>query len=822
MVYTKGAGIARSRGKGMDQEEQKRLEQASIAAHQIQAPISTLQTILRTLLGGFAGELTPKQKKILEAANRKAGDAMETVRGLLALSEAVRTAPHEATDAAAAVRKAQGRYARVASERGIELAVEMEVEEAHVTAEPAALTEAVTALVDNALKYTPEGGRVRVRLSVRASQSGTDVRLEVADSGIGIPEAEQPNLFRPFFRASNARKMVPGGTGLGLPFVQAVVAAAGGEIAVDRGPLGGAQFTLTMPWVPAPENAGAAAARQEPTMRVVVVGGVAAGPKVASKIMRLQPDAEVTIVEKGRVLSYAGCGLPYYIAGIVKDQRALASAPDGAVRGPEYFERVKNVRVMNRTEALDIDRARRTVRVRDLVSGHVSHLPYDKLVLATGAVPVLPHVPGVHLRNVFTLHGLENAEGIRANLAEGRAKDVTIVGGGLIGVEMTESLVSAGCRVTLVEMMPQVLTFLDWEMAELVRRHFESKGVRVMVGTRVLGFEGDDSVHRVLTDQGVLNTDMVILGVGVRPNVELARRAGLEIGPTGAVKVDDHMRTSDPDVYAAGDCVECADLLTGEPAYMPLGSTASKQGRVAAVNICGGDDAFGGVTSTTVCRVFDYTVARAGLSERQARERDVDVVCAVVPAIDRAHFMPAANLVVLKVVVDRAGARLLGVQAVGPGEAAKRCDVAVAAMTARMTVHQIANLDLCYAPPYSQAMDNLHTACNVARNKLAGHLVGLSPMQVKAKRDAGEDFILLDVRTHDEYEEGRIEGCLHVPLSTLRARLGEVPHDKEIVCVCRFGLRSYEASVILRGRGFPDVKIMDGGLHMWPYELIGG
>jgi NADPH-dependent 2,4-dienoyl-CoA reductase/sulfur reductase-like enzyme/rhodanese-related sulfurtransferase len=553
-------------------------------------------------------------------------------------------------------------------------------------------------------------------------------------------------------------------------------------------------------------------------MRVVIVGGVAAGPKVASKVIRLCPDADVTLVEKGKLLSYAGCGLPYYVSGVVKDQKELMSTPVGVARDPVFFQNVKNVRAMNQTEAVEIDRQGKRVRVRDRVSDEGAWLPYDKLVLATGATPVVPPIPGVEQEGVFRLHGVHDAEGIREALAEHKARDVAIVGGGLIGVEATEALAEHGCRVTIVEMLPQILNMLDWEVARLVERHLESHGVKVRTGTKVTAIEGEGRVERIATDGGTWPADMVILAIGVRPNVGLAKAAGLEIGQTGGIAVSDRMQTSDPDIYAAGDCVQMHDLLTGKPCYVPLGSTANKQGRVVAVNVCGGDDRFPGVVGSTVCKVFDYCVARSGLTETKARDLGYDVVTALAPAPDKAHFMPEAKPLFLKLVADAGTRRLLGAQAAGPGDGSKRIDVAAMAISAGMTVDQVANADLSYAPPYAPAMDNIITAANVARNKLDGHMVGISPMAVRRMQEDGADFVLLDVRSPGEYEQVRLPGSVLIPLGALRGRLDEVPRDKPIVAFCKISLRGYEAALILKHAGFEDVRVMDGGIAMWPYE----
>jgi len=305
----------------------------------------------------------------------------------------------------------------------------------------------------------------------------------------------------------------------------------------------------------------------------------------------------------------------------------------------------------------------------------------------------------------------------------------------------------------------------------------------------------------------------------VRPNSALARQAGLAIGESsGAIRVDDHMRTSDPDIYAAGDCVECTDRLTGRPCFVPLGSTANKQGRVAAVNICGGNEKFPGVLGSTVCKVFDYCVARTGLTEASARSMGYEVVTAMGPGPDKAHYMPQSKSLLMKLVADARTRKLLGVQATGPGDGAKRIDVAATAITAGMTLDDAANLDLSYAPPYAPAMDNLITVANIARNKLDGFMTGISAEEVHKKLQKGEDFFFLDVRSPQEYQEVRLPKSTLIPLGALRKRLADVPRDRQIIAFCKISLRGYEASLILKGAGFSNVMVLDGGVAMWPYE----
>jgi len=545
---------------------------------------------------------------------------------------------------------------------------------------------------------------------------------------------------------------------------------------------------------------------------------VAAGTKAASRVARLDPAAQVMVIEKGAHFSYAGCGLPYYVMDLVRDQKDLLSTPAGVVRDAAFFAKVKNVNVRSRTEALEIDRDRRRVRVRDLAGGEETWVEYDALVIATGARPVVPPIPGIDLANVTPVHTVPEAERIKALVASGGGRNAVIIGGGLIGVEMAEALAARGCRVTMIEMLPQVLNILDWDMAKLVEQHMIAKGVRVLTGVRVTALRGEDQVSAVATDAGELPADLVIVAVGVRPNADLARKAGLAVGDLGGITVDARMRTSDPNIYAAGDCVENTHLITGGPCFVPLGSTANKQGRVAANALCGVEDAFPGVLGSAVCKVFDFCVARTGLTESQAKADGRDVVSVIAPGPDRPHYMPSAKSLLLKLVVDRCTRKLIGAQAVGPGAGDKRIDVAAMAITADMTVDQLAKADLCYAPPFSPAMDNIITAADVARNKLDGVFEGISAREVKEKLDRGDRLVLLDARSPAEFEEMRLPRSVNIPLGALRARHDELNKDAEIVAFCKVSLRGYEAALILKAAGFRNVRVLDGGIAAWPYE----
>jgi NADPH-dependent 2,4-dienoyl-CoA reductase/sulfur reductase-like enzyme/rhodanese-related sulfurtransferase/two-component sensor histidine kinase len=793
------------------------LKFAALMAHQMQSPLATTSSLLQTVLSEYSGPLLPQQRGILEKANSRCQSAITAVRRLLAIMQAQSGKAPLARPAALAdaVAQAHQHFSSDAGARGITLSVQGSAGDCYVTLGESQLVEILDALVGNALKYTPDNGRIRISLACAAG--AITATVTVSDSGIGVPEKHWASIFEPFSRTPTATESARPGVGLGLAFVKSLVTAAGGTVKVGRSDMGGAEFTVELPTAKAPEMQ-SEAGRSAQAMRVVIVGGVTAGPKAAAKIIRLMPDADVTVVERGTVMSYAGCGLPYYVGGLVKDQKRLTSSPAGIVRDPVFFRNVKNVHVMNRTEAVEVARDRKRVRVRDLISGRETWLPYDKLLLATGASPNVPPEMATKMENVFTLHGVRDAEGIRTVLADKKARDVVIIGGGLLGIEMTQAIVSRGARVTILEARPQIMPILDEDMALLVERHLESNGVRVLTNTKATALRGNTRVSEVVTESGSFAADMVILALGVHPNVQLARDAGIELGTTGAIAVDAGMRTEDPDIYAAGDCAETRNIVTGMPCYFPLGATAAKQGRVAAANICGGKDMFPGVMGSCICRVFEYNVARTGLGVAQAAALGYDAVGVCAPGPDREHFMPTASMLLLKLVVDRRSRRLLGVQATGRGDADKRVDVSSIAIRAGMTVDEIASSDLCYAPQYSPAMDNLITGANVARNKLDGHLVTVAPAEVNRMINERRDFVFLDVRTPAEHEEARLPHSVLIPLGSLRGRMGELPRDKEIVTFCDISLRAYEASLILRHAGFEHVRVLDGGMAMWPYE----
>lgn len=551
---------------------------------------------------------------------------------------------------------------------------------------------------------------------------------------------------------------------------------------------------------------------------LVIIGGTACGPKAAARARRCDPAARITIIEQGEDLSTATCGLPYYVSGVIQNEDNMVA------RQPDFFKITMDMEVLTETRATAIDPKAHTVEIIDLETKQCSTIEYDKLVLATGSRPAVPDWEGKDLDGIFTITDIPDANAIRAYLSNlGNKKEVVIIGAGLIGLEMAEAFVSLECNVTILEALDRVLpTLLDSDIAAQVEKHLQDRGVRVICGRPVTGFQGDENgrVRKVMTRDTEFETDLVLLALGVRPEVTLAKDAGLTIGSTGGISANRYLQTSDPDIYAGGDCVENVNLITRKPVLAPMGSTANKHGRIIGTNVTGGKDTFPGVLGTAIVKVFDYNVGRVGLNESQAREAGYDTVISIVPSSEHATYYPGARDIIVKLVAEKSTGKLLGGQVAGPGDTAKRIDVLATALTFGATVEDLANIDLAYAPPYNSALDPLHNAANVIRNKQSGFARTLTPAEVKNKLEKGDRFVLLDVRSPLEWTVQRIEAeqVRLIPLTELRRRLGELSRDEEIVIYCRTSVRAYQAQRILDGADFKNVTFMDGSLDAWPYD----
>jgi len=550
---------------------------------------------------------------------------------------------------------------------------------------------------------------------------------------------------------------------------------------------------------------------------IVIIGGTACGPKAAARARRCDQSAKITIIEQRDNLSTATCGLPYYISGVIRGEGDLIS------RQTDYFRDVFDMTVFTGTKATSINPKAHTVEIIDIKTDKHATLEYDKLVIATGAMPTVPNWEGRTLKGIFTLSNIPDASAIRNYVKGLKSQEAVIVGAGLIGLEVAENFVAMGLKVTVLEALGWPLpALLDSEIAAHVERQLRSKGVNVVFRQRVTGFQGDAAgqVRKVMVGDTGLDASLVLLSLGVRPNVNLAKEAGLTIGATSGLAVNEYLQTSDPDIYAGGDCVEVVNLITRKKTLVPMGSTANKHGRIIGTNITGGSDTFPGIVGTAVVKVFDLNVARTGLNEAQARDAGYEIITSLIPSFDHATYYPGSRDILVKLVAEKSSGQLLGGQAVGTGDTSKRIDVLATALTFGARVDDMANLDLSYAPPYNSAMDPLHNAANVIRNKQTGHAKALTPQEVKNKLDKGEKFVLLDVRSPLEWKAQRIEApqVKLLPLPELRKRMGELSREDEIVILCRTSIRAYQAERILDGAGFKNVKFMDGSMAAWPFE----
>jgi NADPH-dependent 2,4-dienoyl-CoA reductase/sulfur reductase-like enzyme/rhodanese-related sulfurtransferase len=539
-------------------------------------------------------------------------------------------------------------------------------------------------------------------------------------------------------------------------------------------------------------------------MKVVIIGGVAGGATAAARLRRLDEQAQIVVLEKTGFVSYANCGLPYYIGGVIEDESDLT------LQTPQSFAARFGVDVRIKNEALAIDRQNKTVLVRDLQSGQTYQEHYDKLILSPGATPTVPFALPQSDR-IFTLRTVEDTKMIHAFVRERGVRTAVIAGGGFIGVELAENLCEQGIAVTLVQQQAQLLTPLDADMASFVQAKMRQKGVRLMLSCGVKGFVCDAEQVTAQSDEAQIPpADMAVVAIGVTPDSALARQAGLTLGLRGSIVVDTHMRTSDPDIYAVGDAVQVRHRVTGGDAVISLAGPANKQGRIAADHICGIDSAFAGSLGSSVIKVFELTAASTGLNERMAREAGLDYDRVVLSPASHATYYPGAGLMTMKVLFEKKTQRILGAQIVGTQGVDKRIDVLATAIFAGMTAQDLMELDLAYAPPYSSAKDPVNMAGfmidNVAR--------GLVKQMHWDTLDTCAGYTLLDTRTPREYARGHADGFINIPLDELRGRLEEIPRDRPVCVMCQSGLRSYIACRILMQHGF-DCSNFSGGYRFY-------
>ena len=534
--------------------------------------------------------------------------------------------------------------------------------------------------------------------------------------------------------------------------------------------------------------------------KIVIVGGVAGGATAAARARRINEDAEITVVERGPYVSYANCGLPYFIS------RDIPKRSELILQTPEGFDARYGVRVLLEAEAIEIDRSGKRVLVRR--KNGETWLAYDKLILAQGGNPITPPMPGADAPYVFKLWTVPDMDRMHAYIEKEKPLTAVVVGGGFIGLEMAEALKKRGLSTTVVELLPSVMATMDAEFGHQVASELEANGVKVLAGVKV-----ESVVERtvVLGDGRRLPADLVLFSVGVRPELTLARKAGLEIGQSGGLLVDDRLRTIDPDIYAAGDMLEIEHKVSGRRVRVPLAGPANRQGRIAASNALGLDMRYRGALGTSVVKIFEATAAMTGLSERAAREAGFAVGVAVIYKGHHAGYYPDAKDLSIKLVYDKKTARLLGAQAFGPAGVDKRIDVLATALAGKLTLHDLAELDLAYAPPYSTANDPVNLAAFIGLNDLSGFSPLVTAAELKAELAKPDPPLVLDVRTLGEYGTSHLKGAMHIPVDDLRFESDRLPKDRRIVVHCKSGYRAHLAIRILIQQGFADVANVTGG-----------
>ncbi|HIU02399.1 MAG TPA: FAD-dependent oxidoreductase [Candidatus Onthocola gallistercoris] len=541
--------------------------------------------------------------------------------------------------------------------------------------------------------------------------------------------------------------------------------------------------------------------------KTVIIGGVAAGATAAARLRRLDEDMEIIILEKGSYISYANCGLPYYIGGVIKDREALL------IQTPESMRSRYRLDVRTRQQAIKIDPEAKTVQVKKK-DGTIYEESYDQLIIATGSSPYKPNIPGIDSEGIYTLWTVPDTDAIYQRIEKERIKRVTVIGGGFIGLEMAENLQERGLDVTLIEVTSQVMPPLDMDMAGFLHEHISKKGVHLYTGASVTGFEKKKKGLSIYLANGEeISADMVLLSIGVRPNSKIAREAGILLGDRGGIKVDEYMRTSEPDIWAVGDVAEIKNLVTGNPAMIPLAGPANKQGRIAANDICQLDgETYDGSLGTSVVKIFDLTAASVGINEKMLRSdgklkgKDYEVV--LINQKSHATYYPGAKSMILKLIFTMEG-QILGAQIVGLEGVDKRIDTIATVMRMKGSVRDLEKLELSYAPPFSSAKDPVNMAGYVADNILKGLVSFVMPTELT------KDMALVDVREDWEVAGEDMTGIFHIPLGQLRERINGLPKDRTLVIRCGVGVRAYNAARILMQNGFGSVKVLAGGMSFF-------
>lgn len=541
-------------------------------------------------------------------------------------------------------------------------------------------------------------------------------------------------------------------------------------------------------------------------MKTIIIGGVAGGASAAARLRRLDEACEIVILERGDFISFANCGLPYYIGGAITDKNNLT------LQTPESFRKRFNIDVRVNNEAVKISPEEKTVTVKNLKSGEIYTESYDNLILSPGAEPIKPNIDGIDSNIVFTLRNIPDTLKIKEYIEKSKPKSAVVIGGGYIGVEMAENLKEAGLDVSVVELADHLIAPLDFDMAADVHRYIKSKGIKLYLNNGVKAIDG----NTVILQNGTIDAEMIIMSVGVRPETSLAKDCGIEVNRRGSIIVDRHMKTNIQNIYAVGDAVEAEDFITKSPAFIPLAGPANKQGRIAADNICGINSEYTGTQGSAVLKLFDMTVATTGINEKSASAAGIDYDKTYIYSGSHASYYPGASNMSIKALWDKKTLKIIGAQIVGFDGVDKRMDVLASSIRFGAKITDLANLELCYAPPFGSAKDPVNMLGFVAENIITGKMKQFFWNDVeKLPRDGS--VTLLDVRTVTEVKRGRIDGFINIPLDSLRERINEIPKDKPVYIHCHSGLRSYIALCILKGNGY-DCFNLAGGWRL--YESV--
>ncbi len=533
-------------------------------------------------------------------------------------------------------------------------------------------------------------------------------------------------------------------------------------------------------------------------MKILIIGGVAAGTKAAAKIKRESHGAEVVILVKDKEISYAGCGFPYYVGGVIADRSKLI------VNTPAKFSALTGSTVLTGKEAVSVDRTAKTVTARDVDSGEETAYEYDKLIVTVGARAIVPPIGGTKLKNVFVMRSPEDADALRSAADGGGIKRAVVCGAGFIGLEIAENLAAKGISVSVIDMMDQILPGFDPEMAAYTERSLADHGISCFTGMKLEEIIGGDSVEKIRTDHRTMKADAVILALGIRPNTEFLAGSGIEMTPKGLIKTDRSMRTSDEDIYAAGDCVSVTNRITGAPAWSPMGSSANIEGRLLARAVTGEEQSYAGVLGTGICKLPGLNVGRTGLTEAAANEAGFEAVSVTAVVDDKAHYYPGASLFMAKMTACRSTGKLLGLQVLGAGSVDKMVDIAAAAITMNASLSDLENMDLAYAPPFSTAIHPFVNMINILQNKISGRMDSMTPQEYASGAADG-------YRQIDASMTPTLEDLPYIDLTKINGPIPGYGLDENLLLICQKGKRAYMTQSIMKYYGYTGTKVLEGG-----------